>query len=201
LRKPENGIGQIEEAGAHHEDGFFSRRGFLGAIAAAGIISLVPAPLWAAVKSPGKISRTIELYSLHSKEHLKATYYKNGRYQPRAMQELNRFLRDHRTGGVRAIDKKLLDLVHTLWQLSGSHEPIHVVCGYRSPLTNKMLQGRRRGVARKSLHMEGKAADIYIPGCGTKRLQKIAVRLKRGGVGYYPRPDFVHVDTGKVRYW
>ena len=118
------------------------------------------------------------------------------------MAEVNRVLRDYRTGEVHPIEPKLLDLLHTLNQdMDCGGTAFEVISGYRSPKTNAALHERSNGVASKSLHMQGMAIDIRLAGCDLKRLHDAAQSMRVGGVGYYPSLDFVHVDTGRVRYW
>ena len=110
-------------------------------------------------------------------------------------------MRDHRSGEVKAIDTQLLELLHALALKTSPQAPFHVISGYRSPATNKKLRKKSTGVASRSLHMQGKAIDIRIPGFKTRKLRNVALKLKAGGVGYYAKSDFVHVDIGRVRYW
>ncbi len=130
-------------------------------------------------------------------------YFENGQYQADALFELNLLMRDWRADKVRAIDPKLFDTLYMLRQLTGTRRPFEVISGYRSPLTNfsMLLDGEGSGVARQSLHMDGKAVDIRLPGVNVSHLNKAAVQLAYGGVGYYPSQGFVHVDTGDVRRW
>jgi uncharacterized protein YcbK (DUF882 family) len=100
-----------------------------------------------------------------------------------------------------AIDVGLLDLVHAIAVKLKAQEPFHIISGYRSPQTNAMLLQQGRGVAKKSLHLHGKAIDLRLPGCSLSVLRRVAMDMRGGGVGYYPRPDFVHIDVGRVRYW
>jgi len=110
-------------------------------------------------------------------------------------------LRDHRTGTQCAIDPRLLDLLHGLRNLLGTTRPFQVISGYRSPATNRVLASASSGVARDSLHTRGMAIDIRVPGIALDRLRDAAISLKGGGVGHYPRSDFVHLDVGRVRFW
>ena len=131
-------------------------------------------------------------------------YAVNGQYQPDALARLNHLLRDFRTNEKRPIDPKLFDLLHELSTTLGTDSPFHIISGFRSPVTNAMLRqrgGAHTGVATTSLHMVGKAMDIRLPDVKLKTLREAAASLKRGGVGYYPSSNFVHVDTGRVRYW
>ena len=110
-------------------------------------------------------------------------------------------MRDYRTGEVMRMDPKLMDILYVLRGKLDSAAPFQLISGYRSPKTNAMLRQRSGGVAKHSLHMEGRAADVYLPDRDLKVLRRAALSLKAGGVGYYPKPGFVHVDTGRVRFW
>jgi len=176
-----------------------SRRTFLkGGLAAAA--AALPAISLAAVPKPAR-ERRLCFYHTHTGEHLAACYFREGSYRPQALSKINHLLRDHRSGEMISIDTKLLDLLHRLSNNLGIDEPFHVISGYRSPQTNAHLRRKSRGVAGRSLHMFGKAIDIRVPGLRTSVLRKAALKLKAGGVGYYPQSNFVHVDTGRVRFW
>ena len=110
-------------------------------------------------------------------------------------------MRDHRTGEIKPVDPNLLDLLHRIVMEEKSRSPISIISGYRSPSTNAALRKVTAGVAEKSLHMEGRAIDIRIPGYQTTALRQLAINLKGGGVGYYPESDFIHLDTGPVKVW
>jgi len=110
-------------------------------------------------------------------------------------------LRDHRTGAVAAIDIQLLDLLDHVKAALGTAQPFQVISGYRSPASNSLLASSSSGVARRSLHMEGKAIDIRIPGVPLADLRRAGLMLKGGGIGYYPGSNFVHLDVGRVRTW
>jgi uncharacterized protein YcbK (DUF882 family) len=141
---------------------------------------------------------------MHTGERLAVEYCQGGKYQPDALHAINQLLRDFRVNEVRPIDPKLLDLLHELGGTLGTDRPFHVISGYRSPGTNRMLQtrgGADSGVASGSLHQVGKAIDIRLPGVRLDRVRAAARTLRQGGVGYYPSSNFVHVDTGRVRYW
>jgi len=145
--------------------------------------------------------RSLSLLNLHTGEKLSATYFEGGDYLPDALAAMNHLLRDFRTGKSHVIAPGLLDLVHTLRGRVETSETVHVISGYRSPRTNAMLHQRSEGVASHSLHMVGEAMDIRIPGVELAHLRDAALGLQRGGVGYYPGSDFVHVDVGRVRRW
>ncbi len=177
------------------------RRNFLKAGALALGASLFPCTLLGAIQAPQSPERTLALYNLHTGETLKTAYWIKGEYVSDALSEINHILRDFRTEEILPIDTGLLDLLHDLHNNTGSHEMLHIISGYRSPATNARLRENSRGVAGHSLHMEGKAADIRLPGYSLSSLRRSAIDLKGGGVGYYPESDFVHVDVGRVRYW
>ena len=145
--------------------------------------------------------RALTLHNLHTGEKLSTVYWADGAYLPAPLSAIATLCRDFRTGDVKPIDAKLLDLLHALRGKLGTDAPFHVISGYRSPATNAMLSSNSGGVAKKSLHMRGMAIDIRLPGRELSDLRRAARSLQRGGVGYYPRSDFVHVDTGRVRFW
>jgi uncharacterized protein YcbK (DUF882 family) len=176
-----------------------TRRGFLG-IAAGGAV-LLNAPTVFASKR-GSFERTLSFFNLHTGESAKRTYWADGRYDPRALREINHLLRDHRTGDVATIDRDLLNLLHQLGQTLKSSEPFQVISGYRSPKTNELLRKTGGGgVAKKSYHMKGMAIDVNLKGRSLTDIRRAALDLRSGGVGYYPKSGFVHVDVGKVRSW
>jgi uncharacterized protein YcbK (DUF882 family) len=145
--------------------------------------------------------RTLEFVHTHTSETVAVAYAVDEALVPDEITRLNRFLRDHRNGEVIEIDPKLFDLLWTIHERAGVKGPFHLISGYRSPQTNEMLRSQGRQVARNSMHVKGQAIDIRLPGVPTSTLRKIATELKVGGVGYYPNSDFIHVDTGRVRYW
>jgi uncharacterized protein YcbK (DUF882 family) len=132
---------------------------------------------------------------------LKTVYWQGGGYIPSSLAEINHVLRDHRTGDKHEIDPRLLDLLCDLRLRLDSRESFQIISGYRSPATNSMLHAKSDGVATRSLHLDGKAVDIRIPGRELSLLRKTALAMKAGGVGYYPSSNFVHVDVGRVRSW
>ncbi len=186
--------------------GGLGRRAFLGFGAAAAAAALLPGRAEAAAaRAAGRVpTRALSFLHTHTGERLKVEYCAGGAYQPDALHEINRLLRDFRVDEVKPIDPKLLDLLHELGGTLETDQPFHVISGYRSPMTNKMLQSRggaHSGVASGSLHQVGKAIDIRLPGVKLDHLRGAARSLRLGGVGYYPSSNFVHVDTGRVRYW
>ncbi len=145
--------------------------------------------------------RQVSLLNLHTGERLNAEYWQNGRYVPDALSAVAVVLRDHRNNKIHPIDPQLLDLIHRLHAAVGSRAPFNVISGYRSPETNALMHEVSAGVAAHSLHMEGRAIDIRLPGTGLSHVRQAALAMRAGGVGYYPQDDFVHVDTGAVRCW
>jgi uncharacterized protein YcbK (DUF882 family) len=145
--------------------------------------------------------RAITLKNLHTDEALEAVYWDGGQYVPDALDAVNKVLRDYRTGDVHPIDPCLLNLLGDLRAQVGSKAPFQVISGYRSPQTNAMLRERSAEVAQRSFHMDGMAIDLYLDDIDLDRLRLAALRLSRGGVGYYPETRFVHLDVGPVRHW
>ncbi|MBF6568346.1 MAG: DUF882 domain-containing protein [Candidatus Binataceae bacterium] len=152
-------------------------------------------------RSYGGEVRSLKINNVHTGETLNTVYYENGDYVPGALNEVNYFFRDFRANLIKPIDPRLLDLLHTIHHSSDTTKPFNLVSGYRSPQTNAWLATQTEGVARHSMHIEGKAADINLPGRQLSLLQRIALAMRYGGVGYYPQAGFVHVDTGRVRRW
>jgi uncharacterized protein YcbK (DUF882 family) len=174
-----------------------SRREFVTALAAAVPVLAVPRALFAGPTG----TRALRFSNLHTGEKLAIEYYSGGQYVPDALTTVNHFLRDFRTGDIHTIDPRLLDLLHSLVDATETGRPFEVISGYRSPATNEMLRRRSEGVAANSLHMVGQAIDIRLADVPLARLRGAALGLRRGGVGYYPASNFVHVDTGRVRFW
>jgi uncharacterized protein YcbK (DUF882 family) len=145
--------------------------------------------------------RSVLLHHRHTGETLRSVYYADGRYQPAALAAATHHLRDWRDQTQLPVDPKLLDLLWSLRSALETSAPIQVFCGYRSPETNAMLRRTRHGAARHSLHMRAMAIDLQVEGRSLSGVRRAAVALKGGGVGYYPRSGFVHLDTGDLRYW
>ena len=160
---------------------------------------LTPSAVLAKPASAGE--RILRLQNLHTGESLKATYWANGQYVAEEMAALNRVLRDHRSNETYNMDQRLFDILHMLQQQVDHNGAYHVISGYRSPATNASLHKNSNGVAKRSLHMQGRAIDIRLPGVELKQLRQAALDMKAGGVGYYPRSGFIHVDTGRTRFW
>ena len=145
--------------------------------------------------------RTLSFYNTHTHESLTVIYKKGDIYVPEALAKISNILRDHRTGEIHPIDPELMDFLYDLLSEVDNHGEVHIISGYRSTETNKKLRGRSKGVAAGSLHMQGKALDFRLPGTDTAILRDKARAMKRGGVGYYRKSDFVQIDTGRVRIW
>lgn len=145
--------------------------------------------------------RELSLRSLHTDERLQVRYFDEGRYLPDALSQLNRLLRDHRSGAVAAIDPRLFDVLHAVAGQAKCPPRYEIISGYRSPETNQKLRAKSEGVAKHSLHMEGRAIDVRLPTISCSQLRDVALALRLGGVGYYERSDFVHLDTGRLRSW
>ena len=179
-----------------------SRRRALKLIAFYGLIGFpLPNPIYASIQESKQADRSLSLYHTNTKETLGIIYWSNGDYISRALTDINYFMRDHRTNEINPIDPHLLDLLYTMERKTKTREPIHIISGYRSPKTNTMLRKKGRRVSKTSYHTQGKAADIWLPGYRLSLLCRVALRIKAGGVGYYPRSMFIHVDVGPARYW
>ena len=170
--------------------------------------SIIKRPAFAAINSVVSSERRVIsperrlfFYNTHTEETLKVIYWYKGEYLYESLNDINYIFRDHYTGKIKAIDTRLIELLHDIYDNMETKQPFHIVSGYRTRSTNSFLRKSNRGVARRSMHIYGKAVDIYLPDCRLSSLQKTAVNLKRGGVGYYPHKNFVHVDVGRVRYW
>ncbi|MEW5729054.1 MAG: DUF882 domain-containing protein [Pseudomonadota bacterium] len=187
------------DQGSDHTCMPVSRRGFLGLGLGAAAATLVASPLEAAVRAMPE--RALSLYNTHTGEWLKTVYWADGKYLPKALAQVSKLLRDHRSGDTHPIDPRLLDLMASVHRRFGTKGAIHIISGYRSPATNAMLASASDGVAHNSLHMSGKAVDIRIPGASVRTVGKAARAMKAGGVGLYPSSGFVHIDTGRVRVW
>ena len=183
--------------------GALTRRQFLGTagagIAAFSTMVLLPDLAFAAKELPS--TRSLAFRSLHTGEEVAATYVRDGRLQAEGVQVLNHVLRDWRSGEVWDMDQQLFDLLYALRRRMDSKAPFELISGYRSPKTNATLASNSGGVAKRSLHMQGKATDIRLPERDLKALHKTALALQAGGVGLYTKSGFVHLDTGRVRHW
>ncbi len=175
-----------------------SRRDVLQRLAAALTVAMVPSR---AAFAAGPEPREVALVHTHTHERLSVTFFADGSYDPESLAALSWFLRDHRTGDEHPIDPALFDILHELRLATGAASPYQVISGYRSPQTNGMLREHTSGVASGSLHLQGRAIDVRLADVSSAALRDAAMRLRRGGVGYYASSDFVHLDTGRVRCW
>ncbi|QIK37511.1 DUF882 domain-containing protein [Caldichromatium japonicum] len=181
-----------------------NRRYFLGSILSAAAAPAAAFPFFTSRRPPAAVQRPrfLSFHHLHTDEAVTLAYRVGDAYQPAALQRLNYLFRDHRTGEVRTIDPRLFDLLYDLKVYLGDPDArFEIISAYRSPATNAQLRKTSSGVARNSLHLRGQAVDVRLPDLSTRRLCEAALELGRGGVGYYRRSDFVHLDTGEVRSW
>ncbi len=179
----------------------FVRSGFALALGAVASQPVRAASARGSFDSAGEIAR-LAFVNTHTGEKLDVVYREGPTYLSDALVEIDRLLRDHRSGDVHEIDRALLDQLARLQRLlDADRRPFHVISGYRSPRTNALLAARSGGVATKSLHLQGRAIDIRMPGLELRTLHRAALSMQAGGVGYYARSDFVHLDTGRVRRW
>lgn len=163
--------------------------------------ALFAAPSYLRSASAAGDTKELSFHHLHTDEKVAATYWANGTFDASACAAIDHVLRDWRRNEAVPIDRNLLNMMHWVHQSLGTAKPFQVICGYRAPATNADLRSQGRGVAKRSLHMQGKAIDIAVSGVGAKDLHRAAVSLKAGGVGLYSKSGFVHMDTGRVRYW
>lgn len=145
--------------------------------------------------------RTLKLYNIHTGESLRATFWADGQFVDDEVQQIDLLMRDHRANQAMAMQRRLYEKLYHLQNLFASKEPLYVVSAYRAPKTNADLRQHSDGVAESSMHMQGKAIDIRIPGVSHRHLHKAAVAMRSGGVGYYPKSGFIHIDTGRRRHW
>jgi uncharacterized protein YcbK (DUF882 family) len=173
-----------------------SRRTFLRAAVTLPVFASPLAALATAVEQ-----RSVSFVHTHTGETLATTYFRDGAYDAASLAKVNHLLRDFRSGESAAMDRGLLDILYDLQVLADRESTFEIISGYRSPHTNAALRKKSGGVAEKSLHMQGKALDIRFTGFPTKKLRDYALSLQRGGVGYYASSNFLHIDTGRVRFW
>ncbi len=174
-----------------------SRRGLLKA-GFGGVFTAVMLPL---ERAGAMHERRLAFYHTHTGKRLDVVYKRNGEFVPEALSVINTFLSDFRTGDVAEMDPHLLDLIYDLREALGSEGTYEVISAYRSPATNDMLRQRSGGVAKNSQHLLGKAIDVRLGDVDLTKLRDTAIAMQRGGVGYYASPNFVHIDTGRVRRW
>ena len=182
-----------------------SRRHFITGLASsvtgALLLPAAPSAMAAVVTSGRQTGRSLSFYHTHSGDRLAIDYHDGNDYVSGALAEINHYMRDFRTEESYPIDAALLDYLHELKTATGHNGTFEVISGYRSPKTNAKLRSKSNGVAKRSLHMQGKAIDVRLTGFDTSQLHKAARKLAKGGVGYYQKSNFIHIDTGRVRYW
>ncbi|MCX7888270.1 MAG: DUF882 domain-containing protein [Rhodobacteraceae bacterium] len=179
----------------------FSRRGLLAAFAATAVVA---APTYSQafgiLRGAGDVRR-IRMYSGRTGESLDTIYWLEGEYIPEALKEINYFMRDWREDAVKVIDPRTIDIAAAAHRLMDVEEPYMLLSGYRTPRTNAMLRSESRGVAKNSLHIQGKAADLRLRSRTVSQIYKAALTCDAGGVGKYSRSNFVHMDCGPIRTW
>jgi uncharacterized protein YcbK (DUF882 family) len=177
-------------------ESLLTRRRVLGTGLAAAAVAFVK-PTTAVSFAP----RSVSLYNTHTGEWVRTVYWADGHYIREAVRDINWVLRDHHSDEVRPMNAGVLDVLGMLRTRLDCHDPFLVICGYRSPTTNREMAMRSSGVASNSYHIKGMAIDLRCEGRDLSHVRNAALSLRGGGVGYYPRSDFVHVDCGPVRCW
>ena len=178
-----------------------SRRQFLKLGMLVAATGLSPFPAHATLRDVAARERSLAFYNTHTGESMRTVYWAEGGYIPQALVDINHVLRDHRNNEIKNMSPALLDLLYGINGMIGARQPFHIISGYRSPATNAKLAENSSGVAKHSMHLDGKAIDIRVPGHDLVQVRRAAFMLHGGGVGYYPGSDFVHVDVGRVRQW
>lgn len=178
-----------------------NRRNFLKLMFWAGLISYSSKYSFAAIDELSSDVRSLSLFNPRTKEGFNGIYWRNGKYVASALGNVNHIMRDIRTGDVKQIDTDLLDLIYKISLKLKMKGPFHVLSGYRSHKTNSLLAKHYENTAKNSFHTKGQAVDIRLPGQRTSVLRRAAFELREGGIGFYPRKRFVHIDVGPVRYW
>ncbi len=178
-----------------------NRRGFFRLMLWAGLISYSSKSAFAAIDYLAPEERSLSLYNPYTKESFDGVYWRNEAYVAGALKNINHLMRDTRMDAIKPIDMDLLDLIFSISIKLNPQKPLHVICGYRTSKTNALLLKRNKSAAKNSYHIKGQAVDIRLPGLRTSALRQAAYELRQGGIGYYPRRRFVHIDVGPVRYW
>lgn len=176
-----------------------TRRKVILGLGGLAVYSVSPIKAKASLATQG--NRNLEFYNIHTRERAQGHYWVDGLYQEETLNDFSHLLRDHRQNLAAPMDNRLYELLYQLNKTLNISEEFHVISGYRSPKTNEMLASKSHAVATKSYHMRGMAIDIAIPDVKLSHLREAAISLKLGGVGYYPKSGFIHVDTGPVRVW
>lgn len=181
--------------------GYIDRRQVLRLGLAGMLASIVPFTFAGEAKAAAHDAWRVTFRNAHTGDSFNGVYRVGNKYLPDAFERLNYVLRDFRTGEIFPMDPRVIDLMAIVQRKAAQKRPINIFSGYRSPKTNSYLRHASTGVAKNSFHMYGQALDMHIDGYSTKKLRNIALDLRAGGVGYYPKSDFVHIDTGSVRSW
>lgn len=187
-------------------NGIFTRRDFLKYTSLAVVgCSIIPVELVArtgiASLFESREHKSLKLYNLNTNEKLNITYYENGRYIADALLEINNIMADRRSGETIKMDSELIELLYKVQTISETSEPINIISAYRSPTTNSKMYSQEKGVVQNSYHTRGMAIDLNIQNRSLKDIKKIAKNLRMGGIGYYPRSNFIHLDVGPIRSW
>lgn len=195
-------MGQVNKQAQYNQKRRQFLRDSLSAAAALGLGSIASNSFASALTAPiFEPDRALKMVNAHTWEELDVVYWSQGSYIAESLDQINHLMRDHRANESMSMDVKLIDDLHYLYRLLGTHKRIHVLSAYRTKATNAKLRRRSRGVAKFSLHMEGRAVDISVPGRSAAEVRSAALSMKAGGVGYYASSGFVHIDTGAVRNW
>jgi len=193
----ETADGMDDESGGSGGGGF-DRRSLLR-YGLAGALSLAAGPAMATPRI--RPERSLHLVNVHTGESFRDVYWSHGRYIRPACRRIDWLMRDFHVDRIHHIDPDLIDLLHAITARLQTRQPLQILSGYRSPETNRALQEEGFGASNNSMHLVGKAADITLPGVRLGYLRRAAAASRAGGVGYYPDNGFVHVDTGRVRFW
>lgn len=185
------------------QENHFNRRSFIKATFTGMLLLLSGTPAFSMIEETGQEPEgRLKLFNIHNREKLEATFRtSDGLYDPGALDAINRILRCHYTEEVAEIDISVIEYLNSVDNILGGGNEIHIISGYRSAAYNNLLLRKGRNVAEHSLHMEGKAIDIAIPHVGIEKVRHTALNLRSGGVGFYPGPGFVHIDSGPFRTW
>lgn len=176
-----------------------NRRKLLALGGAALGVAILPTSAFATLSTPRP--RILTMNNLHTGETIKAEFFDGRHYIQDELSRLNHFFRDFRANKIKTIDPGLFDQLYRLQGLLGTRKPVQLISGYRSLATNNRLRSRSSGVAKHSYHTKGQAMDFHIEGISLSHVRKAALSMRAGGVGYYPRSNFVHIDTGPARHW
>ncbi|WOT03758.1 DUF882 domain-containing protein [Shewanella youngdeokensis] len=176
-----------------------ARRQLLLGLGGVAMFTMLPQQVQASRSTKGV--RSLGFYNRHTGERQQGSYWVDGDYQSKILTDFSQVLRDHRQNESAPMDKRLFDFAYKLKESLNFDDEFHVISGYRSPKTNAMLSSKSSGVAKKSYHMKGMALDLVVPGVSLAEVRRAAIALKLGGVGYYPKSGFVHIDTGPIRSW